>query len=138
MAKNSVHILLIDDDIIVHKALKRVLKEKEMGNPLLTAKNGEEGLEALKDPKGPAANGLPILIILDLSMPKMDGHEFLKKMRSDPKLNSLPVFILTTSKTPRDMGQAYDMGVIGYIIKEDLSESLEKALTVLEQEWRFD
>ena len=138
MAKNDVHILLIDDDIIVHKALNRVLKEKDMGNPLLTAKNGEEGLEILKDPRGPVASGLPLLIILDLSMPKMDGHEFLKEMRSDPKLNSLPVFILTTSKTPRDMGQAYDMAVIGYIIKEELSESLEKALTVLEQEWRFE
>ncbi|MCH8323284.1 MAG: response regulator, partial [Proteobacteria bacterium] len=138
MEVKDIHILLIDDDKIVHKAMRRILEEKSMVNPLLTAKNGEEGLSILKSPDGPWARGLPLLVILDLNMPKMDGHEFLKEMRGDPKLNNIPVFILTTSKAPRDLGDAYDMAVIGYVIKEELSESLEKALTVLEQTWRFE
>ena len=96
-----------------------------------TANNGEEAYsEATKRNYD--------MIITDINMPKMDGHEFLKKMRGDPKLNNIPVFILTTSKAPKDLGDAYDMAVIGYVIKEELSESLEKALTVLEQTWRFE
>lgn len=78
-----------------------------------------------------------MLVILDLNMPKMGGHEFLKELRGDPKLNNTPVFILTTSKAPKDMGDSFDLAVIGYVIKEDLSESIKKALTALEQTWQF-
>jgi len=135
---SNVHILLIDDDIIVHEAMERVLQEKNLSNPLLTAKNGEEGLNILRSSKGPIGKGLPVLILLDLNMPKMDGHEFLAELRKDPKLKSLPVFILTTSSTPSDMGLAYEQEVIGYIVKDELTESLAKALPVLDQDWRFE
>jgi len=135
---SDVHILLIDDDIIVHEAMERVLEDKGLNNPLLTAKNGEEGLKVLRDPDGPVAKELPVFIILDLNMPRMDGHEFLKELRSDPALSKLKVFIITTSDAPDDMGKAYDKEVLGYIVKDDLSKSLEKALGVLDHSWYFE
>ena len=135
---SDIHILLIDDDEIVHEAMNRVLEDKGLSNPLLTAKNGEQGLEVLRDPEGPVAKGHQLLIILDLNMPKMDGHEFLKELRADPKFKELKVFILTTSHAPDDMGKAYDQEVLGYIVKDELFESLEKALAVLDESWYFE
>jgi len=133
----DIHILLIDDDKIVHKAMRRVLEEKSIANPLLTAKNGEEGLAMLKSPDGPRARGKPLLIILDLNMPRMDGLEFLKELMGSPKLKDIPVFVLTTSKAPTDLGKAFDLGAMGYLVKDELSESFEKVLEVLKQTWRF-
>jgi len=137
MEQKEIHILLVDDDEIVHKAIRRVLAEKGLPNPLLTAKNGEEGMSILCSPDGPISRGVPVLVILDINMPKMNGHEFLKELRANPRVKDVPVFVITTSEAHRDLTDAYVQDVIGYVIKDDLAESLEKALEVLKQGWRF-
>lgn len=137
MEQKDIHILLIDDDTIIHKGIRRVLIKNNMENPLLIAKNGEEGLAVLKSSDGPLARGKPLFIILDLNMPKMGGHEFLAELRNSPKTRNIPVFVLTTSKIPNDFERTFELGVMGFLVKEELSKSFEKVLKTLKQTWRF-
>ena len=106
-------ILLIEDDVVDMMSVKRALKELQVTNPLTHVENGEEALEFLKNP----ANVKPAIILLDLNMPKMNGHEFLALMKNDEELKRIPVIVLTTSRGELDKVQSFDNGVAGYMIK---------------------
>jgi CheY-like chemotaxis protein len=75
--------------------------------------DGVEGLEALRASK----DGLPDLVLLDLNMPRMDGREFLKRLKSDPRTKRVPVAIFTTSDAESDVAGAYDLGANCYLTK---------------------
>jgi len=79
---------------------------------LLGAKDGEQGLARLHEEAG-----LPDYIFLDVNMPKMDGKEFLKQVKSDPELNKIPVVIYSTSKHKSELGNYFAMGASNYITK---------------------
>ncbi|MFA4859935.1 response regulator [Methanoregula sp.] len=106
-------ILLIEDDVVDMMSVKRALKELQVTNPLTHVENGEEALAFLKNP----ANVKPAIILLDLNMPKMNGHEFLALMKNDEELKRIPVIVLTTSRGELDKVQSFDNGVAGYMIK---------------------
>ena len=106
-------ILLIEDDVVDMMSVKRALKELQVTNPLKHVENGEEALEYLRNP----ANVKPAIILLDLNMPKMNGHEFLALMKNDEDLKRIPVIVLTTSRGELDKVQSFDNGVAGYMIK---------------------
>lgn len=105
-------IMLIEDDDIDVMTVKRALKELNVENPLVVASNGEEALQMLKDEKN-----RPFIIILDLNMPRMNGLEFLKIVKSDENFKIIPTVILTTSKEEQDVFESYNLGVAGYILK---------------------
>lgn len=107
---------------------------------LHTAFNGEEALDLLLGRNGAEAiRPLPEVILLDLNMPRMNGHEFLAELRGNPEFHHIPVFITTTSSMDVDRLNTDKLGVSGYILKPldfetgaDLSDSLsllEKLLT---------
>lgn len=114
MKKNI--ILLIEDDQLDVISVQRSLSKLELEYELHTAFNGIEGLNFLKDRLEVGAL-LPEVILLDLNMPKMNGLEFLKELRTNQKLSHIKVFIMTTSGEDSDRKSSEKLGVSGYIIK---------------------
>lgn len=106
-------ILLVEDDKVDAMTIKRALKEIKVTNRLDIARNGEEALEFLRNDK----NEKPGIILLDLNMPKMNGIEFLKEVKQDDILKSIPVVVLTTSKEEQDRVESFKLSVAGYMIK---------------------
>ncbi len=114
MTKNI--ILLIEDDQLDVISVQRSLKKFELDYELYTAFNGIDGLGLLRK-KLSAGEMLPEVILLDLNMPKMNGLEFLKILRTDEDLKHLKVFVMTTSGEEADRRAADKLGVSGYLIK---------------------
>ena len=123
----TMKVLLIEDDLIEVMKLKRSISKLDMDVTLVEAKNGEEALDLLKD-----SQSLPDLIFLDLNMPKINGIEFLKILKSDDVLRYLPTVILTTSSNRKDVLECYKVGVAGYILKplkyDEYLEKIQKTL----------
>ena len=113
MKNSKLQILLIEDDKIDVKTIKRALKELKITNPVEVCENGLEGLNYLNNPK----NNKTGIILLDLNMPKMNGLEFLQERQLNNKLKLIPVVVLTTSKAEQDKIESYKLGVAGYMIK---------------------
>jgi CheY-like chemotaxis protein len=107
-------ILLIEDDDLDKISVERSLKKIGGRYDLHTAFNGKEALELLCSAEKPL---LPDVILLDLNMPKMNGLEFLKVLRSDTNLNHLKVFVMTTSAEHEERQMLQELGVSGYVIK---------------------
>ena len=126
------HILLVEDDQIDQMNVKRAFERNKIMNPLYVAENGLEALEMLRDGRVPDERRL---ILLDLNMPKMNGIEFLKTLRADPKLAHLPVVVLTTSNDEQDKVNAYDLNVAGYLLKPVTFTSFVELTAALNKYW---
>lgn len=111
---NNKTILLIEDDELDVISVERTLKKFHTSYHLQVAHNGKEALSMLTRSDDPIK---PDVILLDLNMPKMNGIEFLKTLRQNPELKSLPVFVMTTSAETTDRTLTEQLGVAGYIIK---------------------
>ena len=120
-------ILLIEDDMIEIMKLNRTISRLKLDHTIVEANNGEEALEVLEQ-----KDNLPDIILLDLNMPKINGIEFLKILKSDDVLKYIPTIILSTSNNKKDLLECYKTGVAGYVIKplkyEDYVSKIEKLL----------
>lgn len=132
----SVNILLVEDDEVDVMAVKRAFRELKIANPLTLAKDGIEALEILRGINGYSPIPRPLIILLDLNMPRMGGLEFLDELRKDPDLHRCVVFVMTTSADERDRVRAYDKNVAGYVLKHNLEHSFMDAIAMLEHYWR--
>lgn len=130
----DVCILLIDDDDIDVELITRGFRKKRIANRILRARDGVEGLEMLSTPGRVPA---PYLILLDINMPRMNGHEFLDRLRADPSLHDAIVFMLTTSDADRDKVQAYARNVAGYIVKDHAGADFIALIELLDHYWRI-
>jgi CheY-like chemotaxis protein len=136
MSEAVVNILLVDDDDVDIMTLQRAFKRNNISNPLYVANNGLEALDQLRGTNGAKKiNPHPRIILLDINMPKMNGLEFLKEMRSDEDLKNISVFVLTTSNDDKDKVEAYNYNVAGYIIKPITFENFVTAISVLNSFW---
>ena len=120
MEKKSVTILIADDDPDDRLMTKEALEESFLINELKFVEDGVELLEYLRrQGKFSEAQNSPRpgIILLDLNMPKVDGREALKVIKSDPDLKSIPIVVLTTSKADEDIVKTYDLGVNCFISK---------------------
>jgi len=127
----TVEFMIVDDDDVSIMAIRRSMKKLNLANPVKIAKNGVEALELLRDSVGDDNILPPFIITLDLSMPKMGGLEFLEHIRNDPLFNKLVIFVLTTSDSPEDVSSAYSKNIAGYIVKENATDTLRDALSML-------
>lgn len=109
-------VLLIEDDPLDIISVRRSLSKLDIEYELFAAFNGKEGLHFLEN-RLISAQTLPDVILLGLNMPKMDGIEFLAVLREDQRMNSIRVFVMTTSTDERDRKVAKGLGVCGYAIK---------------------
>ncbi len=112
-----VKILLIEDDTLDQIDVRRALDKKSILYRLKIAKNGEEALAILAGTGDDIFNGNPDIILIDLNMPKLNGFEFLARIKTIDTLKDIKVFILTTSDDKDDKERAASLGVSGYITK---------------------
>ncbi len=136
MTARTVTILLVDDDKVDAMAVKRSFRDLKIANPVIEAHNGIEALELLRGENGREKVPGPLLILLDLNMPRMGGIEFLEELRRDPLLSSALVFVMTTSAAEEDRILAYQKNVAGYVLKNRLGQSFLEAIGMLEHYWQ--
>ncbi|WP_298766398.1 response regulator [uncultured Polaribacter sp.] len=125
--KNSLNILLIEDNLIEIMKMKRTLSFLDLPHNLVEAKNGEIALNILEE-----KTNLPDLILLDLNMPKVSGIEFLTILKNSDAIKHIPTVILTTSDHQKDLEECFKIGVSGYILKplkyDDYVKKIEAVL----------
>lgn len=127
-----VNILMIDDDSLDVESFKQNLTKRRILNPFTHAIDGVEGLEILRGQHPTKSITRPLLILLDINMPRMNGLEFLQEIRKDSELKDLVVFIMTTSVDEHDMYEAYNLNVAGYMVKSELGQSFVKTIEMLD------
>ena len=132
-----VNILLVEDDEVDIMNVERAFKKAGIKNPLFIARNGIEALIMLR---GGDENLLGVpnerrLILLDINMPKMSGLEFLQTIRADKELKLTPVVMLTTSNQDKDMIEAFDLNVAGYLLKPVTFSKFVELMTTLNKYW---
>lgn len=112
-----INILLVEDDNLDQMEVQRTLSRKGILHRLKIARNGEEALLLLNDASNEIFEGRPDLILVDLNMPKMNGFEFLTKLRSFEDYRDIKVFVLSTSDEREDKQSASKLGISGFITK---------------------
>lgn len=137
--EEKISILIADDDADDRELIKAAFEEHHNTNiQLRFVENGEELMHYLRR-KGPYADAtfypMPRLILLDLNMPKKDGREVLRELKSDRLLRSLPVLILTTSTEEKDIERSYDLGVNSFIIKPVTFTKLVDMTRIILEYW---
>lgn len=131
-------ILMADDDADDRLMTKEAFEESRLANDLRFVEDGVELLDYLKRRgkyEDPASSPRPGLILLDLNMPKKDGREALKEIKADPKLRTIRVVILTTSKAEEDIYRTYDLSASSYITKPVTFASMAEVVKVLGKYW---
>ena len=128
-------VLLVDDDEGNAFLLRQVTESGPFRVDLHTVCNGKEGLAFLRREGCYAGAPVPDLVLLDINMPVMDGHETLAILVSDPELRDLPVVILTTSSDQRDIGRTYDLRCNTYVVKPRDLTGFEKTVHLIYQYW---
>jgi CheY-like chemotaxis protein len=110
-------ILLVEDNPMDVDLTLQAFSEHGVANPILVCRDGEEALQYMDLHHLPADLQVPILVLLDLRLPKVDGIEVLREARNRPVWNRVPIVILTTSRENCDIESAYELGVNSYIVK---------------------
>jgi two-component system, response regulator len=120
MKTTESEILLVEDNPRDVELTLHALRKENLSNCIRVARDGEEALDCLfcrGTPSHKAFNKSPKLIVLDLKLPKIDGLEVLRAIKTDPRTQAIPVAILTSSKEDRDLVESYRLGVNSYIQK---------------------
>jgi CheY-like chemotaxis protein len=130
MTPDLVHrpVLLVEDNPVDVDLTLRAFTRRKLINPVHVARDGEEALSWL--PRWEAGEPLPLVILLDLKLPRVHGLEVLAQWKANPVSQSIPVVVLTTSEEDKDIETAYKLGANSYIIKP---VNFEKFLDVAEQ-----
>lgn len=118
-------VIVVEDDFVDAERVRRQVTETKLDCELVIHNDGQSALDFLRDQKSAAYENERMLIILDINMPGMNGHEFLREVRNDLTLKHTIVFILTTSAHPRDLEQAFENHVSGYFTKANMSGLIE-------------
>ncbi len=132
----TIQLLLVDDDEVDVMAVQRAFRERRLLNPITVAKDGVDALRIMRGAPGQPPMARPYVVLLDLKMPRMDGLELLRTIRSDPALQDLVVFVLTTSKHDEDIAAAYHNQVAGYILKSNAGSDFMRLLDLLDAYWK--
>ncbi len=131
----AIEILLVEDNPGDVRLTQEALKENKIRNNLHVAKDGVEAMKFVRQINGFESAPRPDLILLDLNLPKKDGREVLAEIKTDEKLRSIPVVILTTSDAEDDVARSYDMHANCYVRKPiDLNRFIE-VVKVIENFW---
>jgi CheY-like chemotaxis protein len=129
---------MADDDPDDRILAREALEESSLTNDLRFVQDGEELMDYLLR-RGkyaePKESPRPGLILLDLNMPKKDGREAIKEIKSCPMLRRIPIVVLTTSKAEEDIYRSYELGVSSFIIKPVTFESLVEIMKTLTRYW---
>ena len=138
MGEKKITLLHIEDDSVDKMVVERVLKKMDIISVVHHAENGEDAINKLKGLNGEEKlSPTPQVILLDINMPKMNGLEFLKELRSDPELKHISVYMVTTSNDESDVAGAYEYNVAGYILKPVDIAHFEGTFKLITDFWRL-
>jgi CheY-like chemotaxis protein len=135
---NEIEILLVEDNPDDLDMALHALRKANLTNQIQTVRDGAEALEFIFCQgafAGRKFENPPKVILLDLKLPKIDGMEVLKRIKSDPRTKMIPVVILTSSKEQRDVIESYNLGVNSYIVKPVNFEQFAVAVRELGMYW---
>ena len=131
-------VLLVEDNPDDAFLIKRAFKKAKLANPLFVVEDGEEAVAYLVG-EGEFADRnehpLPMLILLDLKLPKMSGFEVLQWRMGNPGVKKIPVVVLTSSNQTPDIEKAYELGANSYLVKPVSFEGLMEMVRVLGMYW---
>jgi len=134
---SEVEIMIVEDDPNDAELILRVFKKHNLANKTLLLKDGAEVLDYLFG-QGCIHTGIndhPKVIFLDLKLPKVNGIEVLRRIKSDGRTKKIPVVMLTASKEDKDLKDAYDLGVNSYVTKPVKFEEFAKVVSELGMYW---
>ncbi len=134
-APRPVCMLMAEDDEDDRDAIRDAFARNRMINDLYFVKDGEELLDFLRRRGVHASAPRPGLILLDLNLPKKDGREALREIKTDPLLRSIPIVVLTTSSQEEEIVRSYDLGANSFITKPVTFEELVRVIGVLSTYW---
>ncbi len=135
---DAVEILLVEDNPQHVELTLRALKKYNLANNVLVAKDGAEALEfifATGAYHQRRIENAPKVILLDLKLPRVDGLEVLRRVKSDERTKAIPVVVVTTSEQERDIVESYKLGANSYIVKPVSFEKFVKAVSELGFYW---
>src|SRR5437899_11870698 len=118
MAIDEIEILLVEDDATDVKLTKRALRHDKLAGSMQGLRDGEEALDCLFSRGAYSARGFdrpPSLVLLDLKLLKLSGHEVLREVKSDPRTKAIPVVVMTSSVEEEYLAQSYRLGVNSYV-----------------------
>jgi CheY-like chemotaxis protein len=128
-------VLLVEDDPDHAELVRRGLEDQHAPVEITVLEDGEAALDFLRSV--PAADGQrPHLILLDLRLPKMDGLELLREVKSKPELRAIPCVVLSTSDAERDVARAYELHANSYLVKPGDDGRFTELLGQVERYWR--
>ncbi|MFB2975295.1 response regulator [Microseira sp. BLCC-F43] len=112
-------ILLVEDSLNDIELILTSLAENNLGNEVVVVRDGEEALDYIyrRGVFRLRREGNPVVVMLDLKLPKVDGFEVLGRLKSDPNLRVIPVVVLTSSREERDLARCYELGTNAYVVK---------------------
>lgn len=127
------HILLVEDNPLDADLIQRALHKVEAGIRLEIAADGEEALAYLE--RWEKGSPLPVVILLDLKLPKISGLDVLRRLKTHPKYKLLPVVVLTSSNELLDIREAYALGANSYILKAIDYDQFSSAVNFIHRYW---
>jgi len=133
--KRPAHLLVVEDnhgDIVL---MKRAFAEAHLSTQITAATTGEEALAILRKAEENADHPMPDIILLDLNLPQMSGHQVLEIVKSDNKLKHIPIVVFSSSRADSDVMQSYDLHANGYIVKPLGLDHFNDVIRKLEQFW---
>ena len=138
MAHNQLEILLVEDNANDAELTCRALRKHNLVNSVFVVRDGAEALDYLFATGAYASRNnesAPRVVFLDLKLPKVDGLEVLRKIKSDERTKQIPVVILTSSKEDKDIVESYALGVNSYIVKPVEFDKFTSAVSDLGLYW---
>ena len=129
--KRPCRVLLVEDNPADVRLLQEAFRESKEPHEIHTVADGEQAIEFVYRRNGYADKPRPDLVLLDINLPKRSGHDVLAAVKNEPKLRSIPVIMLTSSKSPKDITAAYDGHANAYLQKPtELAEYFDVVATV--------
>lgn len=132
---DGLRVLLVEDDPDHAELVRRGLEDYGSRLELTHVADGESALEFLRERASRSAPGRPHLILLDLRLPRMDGLEVLREIKSSPDLSDIPCVVLTTSRAEGDMLKAYRLHANSYLVKPGDYDRFVELIAGVERYW---
>jgi len=135
MENKEVEILLVEDNEADIEMTLRSLSESNVCNAIQVARDGREALDLLFSRESGAESIRPRVVFLDLKLPKVSGHEVLRRIKSDEKTRDIPVVIMTSSSQQADIDRCYELGANSYVVKPIGFEDFSRVVKELKLYW---
>jgi len=137
MSGFPIDIVIVEDNPADAELLMRVFKKHNVANKITILKDGAEAIDFFfsSDECKKSRSLRPMVVILDLKLPKVNGIEVLRRLKSDEETRKLPVVVLTSSREERDLEDSYSSGVNSYVTKPIKFEEFAKVVSEMEMYW---